>query len=449
MNNDGRPPHQSQPNEVETNECVTTNMNSEQGDGGSCSDEVPTTHPYQAQLSSFKPNPWQLEHMEPIPYKRMEDTELVFVNTTCLFDNMLLQLNHTREFAVDLEHHSYRSFKGIVCIVQISTRERDYVIDSIALKEEMHRMNEVCTDTSIVKVVHGGERDVEWLHKHFSVFIVNMFDTQKAGRILQEESVSCAHLLQKYCNVSVNKRFQLADWRVRPIPHEMLVYARQDSHYLLYLYDVYRNALRVCTHYEKPCTHVCKNLLQVYTMSTHICYSVYSDLTNREWSPDSYMACYRKIKGRLNVQQIECFRLLYDWRHKMSEERDESPGYTLPNRMMFEISLQLPRDVQSLVNCCIPPPPLVMENIHHIHTLVLKAIENVPTVPEDDQHESLETNTQSPNKVPKKVRDKERLVAIDMINKLFLLQLKLRPELRLLPEAAPLLKFERENSRVR
>ena len=39
-----------------------------------------------------------------------------------------------REFAVDLEHHSYRTYQGFTCLMQISTRERDYVVDTIALR---------------------------------------------------------------------------------------------------------------------------------------------------------------------------------------------------------------------------------------------------------------------------------------------------------------------------
>ena len=34
-----------------------------------------------------------------------------------------------------------------------------------------------------------------------------------------------------------DKRFQLADWRARPLTPEMLHYARADTHYLLYCYD--------------------------------------------------------------------------------------------------------------------------------------------------------------------------------------------------------------------
>lgn len=34
-----------------------------------------------------------------------------------------------------------------------------------------------------------------------------------------------------------DKRWQLADWRVRPLSEEALLYARMDTHFLLYIHD--------------------------------------------------------------------------------------------------------------------------------------------------------------------------------------------------------------------
>ena len=46
-----------------------------------------------------------------------------------------------------------------------------------------------------------------------------------------------------YCDFIPDKRYQLADWRIRPLPDDMLLYARSDTHFLLYIYDNLRNAL--------------------------------------------------------------------------------------------------------------------------------------------------------------------------------------------------------------
>ena len=36
--------------------------------------------------------------------------------------------------------------------------------------------------------------------------------------------------------MQADKRWQMADWRVRPLSKEALLYARMDTHYLLYMY---------------------------------------------------------------------------------------------------------------------------------------------------------------------------------------------------------------------
>jgi exosome complex exonuclease RRP6 len=37
--------------------------------------------------------------------------------------------------------------------------------------------------------------------------------------------------------VAIDKKYQLADWRERPLSQEMLQYARMDTHYLLEIWD--------------------------------------------------------------------------------------------------------------------------------------------------------------------------------------------------------------------
>lgn len=65
---------------------------------------------------------------------------------------MLDKLRKAPELAVDLEHHSYRSYSGFLCLMQISSREEDWIIDTLALREELAELNEVFTDPKIVKV---------------------------------------------------------------------------------------------------------------------------------------------------------------------------------------------------------------------------------------------------------------------------------------------------------
>jgi exosome complex exonuclease RRP6 len=79
--------------------------------------------------------------------------------------------------------------------------------------------------------------DTKWLQRDFNIHIVNLFDTYKASRVLGYPKFSYAYLLHHYCNVAIDKKYQLADWRERPLSQEMLQYARMDTHYLLEIWD--------------------------------------------------------------------------------------------------------------------------------------------------------------------------------------------------------------------
>lgn len=65
---------------------------------------------------------------------------------------MLGKLRQAKEIAVDLEHHRHRSFNGFVCLMQISTRQDDFIVDTLMLREELEELNEIFTDPGILKV---------------------------------------------------------------------------------------------------------------------------------------------------------------------------------------------------------------------------------------------------------------------------------------------------------
>ena len=55
---------------------------------------------------------------------------------------------------------------------------------------------------------------------------------------------SFEYLVSNICGVKTNKFFQVAEWRLRPVPKVMLNYSRADSHYLHYIYAVLIELLR-------------------------------------------------------------------------------------------------------------------------------------------------------------------------------------------------------------
>jgi len=84
--------------------------------------------------------------------KGFQGYPFTWVATPQDFRSLLSSLRQISEIAVDLEHHNYRSFGGFLCLMQISTREEDWIIDTLSLREEMTELNEIFTNPKIVKV---------------------------------------------------------------------------------------------------------------------------------------------------------------------------------------------------------------------------------------------------------------------------------------------------------
>ncbi|KAG6557252.1 hypothetical protein Mapa_001179 [Marchantia paleacea] len=158
-----------------------------------------------------------------------------WVETTEQLEALAHLLSNVTEFAVDTEQHSYHSFHGFTALVQISTRKKDFLVDTLSLHDDMSILHDVFSSPAICKVFHGADSDILWLQRDFHLYVVNMFDTAKACMVLDKPQSSLAYLLKNYCGVITNKAYQRADWRVRPLTEDMVEYARTDAHYLLYI----------------------------------------------------------------------------------------------------------------------------------------------------------------------------------------------------------------------
>lgn len=129
---------------------------------------------------------------------------------------MLEELKQADEIAVDLEHHDTRSYHGLLSLMQISTREKDWVIDTLRpWRHKLEILNEVFADPKILKVFHGAFMDIIWLQRDLGLYIVGLFDTYHASVALNYPQKSLAYLLKKYVDFDADKKYQMADWRIR------------------------------------------------------------------------------------------------------------------------------------------------------------------------------------------------------------------------------------------
>ncbi|XP_065221172.1 exosome complex component 10 homolog isoform X2 [Planococcus citri] len=331
----------------------------EKGPGGA----LRYSHPYLYEINFFAPPRAHLRKVQPqAPWDVNEKPE-IFVETSEQLKQMLRDLLKQTEIAVDLEHHDYRSYQGFTCLMQISTRKDDYIIDAITLRDELHILNEVFTDPAIVKVFHGAELDVEWLQKDLNLYVVNMFDTFFAAMELNFHRLGLAFLLEHYCNVKADKQYQLYDWRIRPLDPAAQAYARSDTHYLLYVYDRIRNDL-----IDKDCGDT-KLVESIFNRASDICKKRYEKPNDEVGLTKMIKDCKRNLDNR----QLFALRHLYLWRDEIARKEDESLRFVLPNHMLFRLVDMLPQDRNGILGCCNPIPILVRKNLDRIFDIISEA----------------------------------------------------------------------------
>ncbi|KAK0428290.1 hypothetical protein QR680_010714 [Steinernema hermaphroditum] len=327
--------------------------------------DMDAAHPYEYEINMWSPPECQMKPIELGDLKPLTKETLKFVKTKEDLEELRDVLNSVAEFAVDIEHHHLRTFRGIVCLIQISTRTMDYIVDPFPLWKELHILNEPFTDPKILKVFHGGESDIKWLQRDFGIYVVNMFDTGRAMRILEYPKFGLAFLVKHFCDVDLDKQFQKSDWRIRPLSDEHINYARCDTHYLLYCYDRLRNEL------ISKGNEVNNYLTAVYNGSKDICLEIFHN-------PRFEARGYEKLlsgRRKMNRRQLNALSELWQWRDETARRTDESLDYVLPDHMLLSIAEVLPREMQGIIACCSPVPPPVRNDLLVLHKIIFKSRE--------------------------------------------------------------------------
>ncbi|SJX66427.1 related to RRP6-Exonuclease component of the nuclear exosome [Sporisorium reilianum f. sp. reilianum] len=287
-----------------------------------------------------------------------------WISTKAQLEQLRDHLDEPRvtEIAIDLEHHSYRTYQGIVCLMQLSTRWGDWIVDTLAdeVREHAALLNTSFTHPGKVKVLHGANHDVLWLQRDLGLYLVNLFDTYHATNVLLFPSHGLNYLMARYCRFDADKRYQLADWRIRPLPKEMLYYARSDTHTLLFIYDNLR--------WELMEAGGVAAIRDVFERSKDVAMATYA---KEEWDSDGesregWRSVWRKWGGeaalgteeRKDVRDMKreerLVRVLHRWRDGVAREEDESPRYVLGASHLMMLATRAPTGREGVL-ACIPP----------------------------------------------------------------------------------------------
>ncbi len=227
-----------------------------------------------------------------------------FVDTPAKLTKAEKSIREARLIALDTEYDSFRYFREKLCLFQIQTEERSWLIDPLAAVLDLSFLGDVLSDPEILKIFHAGDNDIRILKRDYGFGFRNIFDTHRAASLLGFRMLSLSTLLKTHLGVTLEKKMQRSRWDLRPLSEEQLDYAALDTAHLTGLYRKLDAEL-----HEKRLDAEAKRL--------------FVGITEVVWQPRVLdRSAHRKIAGyaQLSSGQRERLRLLCRWRFEKAEE---------------------------------------------------------------------------------------------------------------------------------
>ncbi len=255
----------------------------------------------------------------------------VWVDTPAGFRAMLAHLEGEPALAVDTESNSLYVYQERVCLIQISVPGVDYLIDPFAL-HDLSGLGPLLADPGMLKVLHGAEYDLSVLHRDYGFTLANLFDTMWASRILGWPAHGLGDLLQQQFGVSLNKKYQRANWGLRPLPPAQLDYARLDTHYLLPLQQIEAQELTAAGRWPQA-RHRFQRMVEIRWES-------------KDFDPEGFW----RLPGVRDMDDISrgVLRQLYLYREERARLENRPPFRVISNRSLVSLAQVRPPNRREL-----------------------------------------------------------------------------------------------------
>ncbi len=243
------------------------------------------------------------------------------------------EIRHSGIIAIDTELDSYFSYFESICLLQISTRLGDHMADPLAC--DVRPLAQAVKETNPIVIFHAGENDIPHLRRDFGFTFTRLFDTYIAAGILGYEHKSLAALILRHFGKELDKRFQRADWRIRPLTDEMNMYARLDTHYLIELREKMIEELKEA------------GRLQDAEMASQSI--AYATLREKKFDPE----LWTRVKGARDLpkEKYAVLRELYCWRDREARRKNLQPFRIMQDHALSALAQASPitsEDLQEL-----------------------------------------------------------------------------------------------------
>ena len=236
--------------------------------------------------------------------------------------------------AFDTEADSFYHYFDKVCLIQIATRKKCWLIDPLSLggSDKLESLAPVFASPKVRVLFHAAEYDIYILKRDCGFEFTNLFDTMASAQLLGYPAIGLAALVERHFGVTLPKEEQRSDWSRRPLTPKQLTYAASDVLYLIKLAEKLEKELSKAGRMQ-------------WAMDE------FQTLCGRKWPDRDFDTLgYLKITGARSLDPVELavLRELFLLRDERAREIDRPPFKVLGNRTLLEISRTQTADLDSL-----------------------------------------------------------------------------------------------------
>jgi len=253
-----------------------------------------------------------------------------YLDTASAVARFAAEIGQAPSIALDTEGASFHRFVDRVYLMQLSTRDATAIVDPLPTGD-LASLRPLVESPDVEIVFHDADYDLRLLRQDYGWATRHIFDTRIAAQLLGYKAFGLAALLELHFGISLDKKFQRADWSLRPLSDGMLQYASQDTMHLLELRDILQAELdakgRMSWAQEE-----------------------FTRLEQTQWSAEDSSQNFLKLKGArdLKRRELAVLRELVPWRDGVAKELDRATFRVVSNDVLLEIARTQPTTRQAL-----------------------------------------------------------------------------------------------------
>lgn len=265
---------------------------------------------------------------------------------------------------VDTEFLRESTYWPILCLIQVASDEEAVLIDPQAEGMDLAPFFKLMEDETVVKIFHSARQDLEIILKLGDIIPKPLFDTQIAAMVCgYGDSISYDNLVQRICNVQIDKSSRFTDWSQRPLTDKQQSYALAD---VTFLRDIYKS-------------------LSASLVEANRSEWLKEEMTILE-SRGTYIVepqdAWKRLKMRARKPiELAVTKEVAAWREAEAKSRNQPRGRIIKDDAIYEIASQQPENTQALARMRALPKGFDRSKFAEP---LIDAVKRAKAIPKDD-----------------------------------------------------------------